>query len=78
MNRRLSDLTRKFGLKVRIERMKKNLSIEELSELADLNRNSVSSIENGKSTPTLETINLLAKALGIKLAELVDVERIEL
>jgi transcriptional regulator with XRE-family HTH domain len=78
MNRKLSNLTKKFGLKVKIERIKKNLSIEELAELANLNRNSISAIENGKSTPTLETVNLIAKALGIKLADLVDIDKIEL
>lgn len=78
MNRKLSDLTRKFGLKVRIERIKRNLSIEELSELANLNRNSIGAIENGKSTPTLETANLIAKALEMKLADLVEVDKVEL
>jgi transcriptional regulator with XRE-family HTH domain len=78
MNRKIGELTKKFGLKIRFERIKKNLSLEKLAELAHLNRNSVYAIEKGKSTPTLETMNLLAQALDIKLTELIDVEKFEL
>ncbi len=55
-----------------------NFSQEKLAELSDLNKNSISTIELGKSNPTIETLDRIAKALNIELKELVDVSKIDL
>ncbi len=54
-----------------------NFSQEKLAELSDLNKNSISTIELGKSSPTIETLDRIAKALNIELKELVDVSKID-
>lgn len=71
-------LLKKFGMKVKLERIKMNFSQEKLAELSDLSQNSIGAIERGESSPTLDTIGAIAKAFGISICELVDVEKINL
>ena len=47
-------------------RIKNELSQEKLAEKCNLSRNYISDLENTKSNPTLNTLNVLAKALNIK------------
>jgi len=77
MKSKKTELTKKFGWKVKIERMKKKISQEKLAEKAGLNKNSLGLIERGETTPSIETANNIANALGIKLPELIDVDKIE-
>lgn len=72
MNIKNSELSKKFGMKVRIERTKRHFSQEKLAELANLNKNSVGAIERGESSPTLDTVDALAKAFGLSLQEILD------
>ena len=67
-------LAKKFGLKIKVERTKRELSQDELSELAGLHRNAVGAIERGISSPTLDTIYLLAKALKINLKDILNLD----
>lgn len=78
MNIKKGILTKKFGLKVKMERMKRNLSQERLAELAKLNKNSIGAIERGDSSPTFETIGLLAEAFDIEIVELTDLNNVKL
>ena len=71
-------INEKIGIKIRLLRTKKKLSQEKLGEKADLSKNSISSIERGISSPSIETLDKIAKALNIELKELVDVSRVEL
>lgn len=68
------NLAKKFGMKVRIERVKRGLSQDKLAEFAGLNKNSIGSIERGARSPTLDTINSIAKAFEISLLEVLNVE----
>ena len=47
-------------------RIKNELSQEKLAEKCNLSRNYISDLENTKSNPTLNTLNVLAKVLNIK------------
>lgn len=67
-------MSKKFGLKVKIERVKLGISQEKLAEIAGLNRNSIGSIERGETSPTLDTIDSLAKAFGLSLQEIMDLD----
>ena len=60
----------KFGGKLRKIRLGKGISQEKLADLADLHRTYVSSVERGERNVTLETIEKLAKALGVSMSEL--------
>ena len=61
------------GYVIRDYRMRYDMSQEELGELMDLRRESISRIENGSVTPTLNFIKTFIKAAAI--IEAVRVER---
>ncbi len=61
----------KFGQKVRDERLKQNLSQEELAAKAGVHRTYIGMIERAEKNITLGNMEKLAKALNIKLSELI-------
>lgn len=65
-----SDIKWLFGRAVRRRRRELDLSQEELAERAGLHRNYVSDIERGDRNPSLENIQKLAEALGLKVSTL--------
>ena len=67
----MSVIANKLGRVIRLERERRRLSQEALSELAGMNRSFVGEIERGEATPTIVTLQKLADALGIKLSELI-------
>lgn len=73
-----NNINSKIGLKVKLLRTKLKLSQEELAERAELSKNFVGAIERGTSSPTIETLYRIAKALEVSLPELVDTAKIEL
>lgn len=66
----LSDLTLRFGRRLREVRSRAGISQEKLGELSGLHRTYVSSVERGERNISLENIDGLARALGVKMAEL--------
>jgi len=50
-------------------RIKLKILQKQLSAETGLSQNYISDIEHGKSTPTLETVNKLLKALGVDSVE---------
>lgn len=71
-------LNKKIGLKIKFERLKKELSQEELSGLAGLHANTVGKIERNAMSPTIVTVEKVANALGMTFIELVDVSKFDL
>jgi len=61
----------KFGNRVREERLKRNLSQEELAEKAHVHRTYIGMIERAEKNITLRNIAKIAKALEISISELV-------
>lgn len=59
-----------FGENLRLIRANRGISQEKLAELAGLHRTYVSSAERGERNVSLETIEKLAKALGVSMATL--------
>jgi transcriptional regulator with XRE-family HTH domain len=57
-----------------IKKLRKQQKITQivLAKNADIDRCFLSAIENGKSTPTLKTLRKIARALGCRVAELID------
>lgn len=47
------------------ERIKKGITLEELSASCGVSIKHISNIENYKSTPTIETLQKLANSLGV-------------
>lgn len=62
----MKDLPRRFGRIIRQSREQRGLSQEQLAEFADLNRSYLGEIERGLVTPSLATLEKLAKAFNTK------------
>ena len=58
-----------FGQRVRLIRNDKNISMQHLANLADIEVSQIHRIETGKINPKLTTILILAKALEINPSE---------
>ena len=59
-----------FGLAVRVRRVGRRLSQEELGAVAGMHRNYVGSVERGEQNPTLQTVYRLADGLQLAPSEL--------
>lgn len=62
----------KFGKRVREERIRLDLSQEELASRAGVHRTYVGMIERAEKNITLENIQKIAKALGVKIRDLTN------
>ncbi len=64
-------LYRIVGETIRVERRRAGLSQEELAEKVGLNRNYIGEIERAEKKITLETLQRVAKALKLRITDLV-------
>jgi transcriptional regulator with XRE-family HTH domain len=64
-----SKILKKFGQRVREERLKQGLSQEALAERAGLHRTYIGMIERAEKNITLINIEKIAKALRINIAD---------
>lgn len=62
----------KLGKKIRSLRVERKWSQEKLGELTGLDRTYISGIERGVRNPSIKNIDKLAKALDVKISELID------
>ena len=62
---------RLLGEAIRIQRKKKRWSQERLAEKADLSTVFISRVERGKESPSLDSLVKIARALGIRVRDLV-------
>ena len=62
----------RFGQNVQRIRKERNISQEKLAELAGLHRTYIGMIERAEKNIPLCNIEKVAKALGVKISELVD------
>lgn len=60
----------KLGLNLKSIRTKKAISQGDIARKLGVSRGFISTIENGKTNPTLLTISKIAKALGVSSDEL--------
>jgi transcriptional regulator with XRE-family HTH domain len=68
------ELFKKIGLKIRTLREEKNLSIQEFSDLINIEYNNLIRIEKGRTNPTIGTLYKICQALNVKIIDIVDVE----
>ncbi|BBB90561.1 MAG TPA: XRE family transcriptional regulator [Methylomusa anaerophila] len=61
-----------FGKNVKIARMKKNISLQELASLSGVSVSMLSKIEREEKTPTIRVAAQIAKGLRLPLAYLID------
>jgi len=72
INRMKDSIIIRFGKRIREERTKKDLSQEQLAELANVHRTYIGMIERGEKNITLINIERIAKALKISVSELLS------
>lgn len=65
-----TDLTIKFGARIRELRKAKGLSQEDFADLCAFDRTYVSGIERGTRNPTLKALEVLANALDVSIEDL--------
>ncbi|HWE92896.1 MAG TPA: helix-turn-helix transcriptional regulator [Tepidisphaeraceae bacterium] len=65
-----TDFTRRFGERLRVLRVAKEMSQEQLADAAGLHRTHVSLIERNHRSVRLESLERLANALGVEPSEL--------
>ena len=66
-------MSNKIGENIRKLRQQKKMSQDRLSKKADLALNTIVKIETGKNpNPTLETLQKIAKALGVSLDKILN------
>lgn len=61
----------RFGQHVQIYRKKRQLTQAELAGLCNVHQNYISDIEAGKRNVTLRVLEIMAKALGVQVKDLV-------
>jgi transcriptional regulator with XRE-family HTH domain len=66
----LADITCRFGERLRAVRKEKGTTQEKLAENAGLSRNYVNDVERGRRNVTIRTVESLARALGVRMADL--------
>ena len=71
-------IAEKISLKIKFEREKRGLSQEALALMAGISRSAIWKIESGKVSPTLETLEKIAKAFDMDFASLIDVTKVDL
>ena len=71
---RKEDILNKIGLKIREIRVEKNISIQQLADIIDIEYNNLIRIEKGRTNITIGTLLKICQALEVKLINVVDVE----
>ena len=71
-------ISKKICKKIKLERIKRDLSQQELALLANVDKNTIWKIETGQTSPTINTLEKIANALKIDFAILIDVSKVEL
>ena len=66
-----------LGHKLRELRTRQKLSLRALAERSGLNVNTLSMLENGKTSPSVSTLHQLALALNVPIARFFEVEPVE-
>lgn len=51
-------------------RIKNNMSLRALSLKTEISKSTLNNIESGKTSPTMDQMEQLAKALGVKISQL--------
>jgi len=68
----MGDILTVVGENIKYYRTKLGMTQEELAERANINRSYLASLERGRRNTTLKTVEMLAKALGVSISDLVS------
>ena len=68
----------KIAKKIKLERTKRDLSQQELALIAGVDKNTIWKIETNQVSPTIVTLEKIARALEMDFASLTDVSKVDL
>jgi len=68
----MDDLRKKFGIRLQTLRRQAGLTQEQLAEATEVSVDFISLVERGINAPSFDTLEKLAKALGVSIQELFD------
>lgn len=68
----------KISKKIKLARVNKGFSQESLALEAGLNKSTIWKIETNRMSPTIDTLEKIAAALGMDFASLTDVSKVDL
>ena len=68
----MDDLKEQFGKRVRVLRVQKQMTQEQLAEATNISVDFLSLIERGRNAPSFGIIERLAHTLGVPVKELFD------
>ena len=71
-----SSVAKQFGRSVRILRLKRDMTQQQLADACGLDIGYIGGIERGQRNPTLGVIHSIGKVLGIKAADLMKTAKI--
>ncbi len=71
-------LSFKFGKRIKFERIKRDWTQEQLADHANIGRTTVANLEKNNSSPTLDIVEKLARALGYEPYELLIFKDLEI
>jgi transcriptional regulator with XRE-family HTH domain len=69
---RATKLLKRFGETIRVERLARGLTQEQLAEKADLSLNYIGTLERGEQMASLDSIVRLAEAMKLKPSGLLE------
>jgi len=67
-----TSILKKFGSRVRLLRVQRNLTQEKLAEITDLHPTYIGRVERGERNLSLKNIEVFAKAFGIPIEDLFE------
>lgn len=68
----MAEINKQIGYRIRKYRMEKGLSQEQLAHDADLHRAYIGQIERGEKNIGVQNLQIIAKALNIKIGRLLE------
>lgn len=68
----MNDILKVFGLNVKYERLKHNLTQEQLAEILEVHEKHICKIETGNQNVTLKTLSKIANALNTNESNLLE------
>ncbi|MCL2484946.1 MAG: helix-turn-helix domain-containing protein [Endomicrobia bacterium] len=72
----MKNIYKSIGQKIRTARKAQDMTLEDLSNEADIDWSFLARIETGKAVPSLQTLYTISKILGISLSQLFEAQNI--
>ena len=72
-----SDVFKKIGLKVKILRIERKISQQDLAAACNFEKSNLARIESGRTNPTVATLLKICQALEVPIAQLFDFKDVE-